>query len=131
MSVISHSDYRAIAVNFAAARERLTETDAFLFDSVYRVVSLQAILPEVDLVNPLWTAYVQNASSSSIPRNFLDAVRAVQAHVLSRSGLSDIDSYLEATTVNGSATSAITVPAAWAEISAAVGYPIDDANIDP
>lgn len=131
MSVLSHSDYRAIAQNFAAARERLTETDSFLFDSVYRVVILGAILPEVDLVAPLWSAYLQNGGSASVPANYIAAVKAVNQHVLSRGGFTSVDAYLTATTLNGASTSAITVPAAWAEMSATAGYTISNANIDP
>ena len=130
MAVISHTDYRTIALNFAAAKQRLTETDQYLFDSVYTIVQLRETLPEVDLVRPLWDSYQQNSALSTTPQNFLDAVRIVNAHVLSRGGFQDVDSYLEATTLNGDTVSAITVPQEWADMSEAVGYPISNTNVD-
>lgn len=130
MSVISHGDYRTIALNYAAAKQRLEETDQYLFDSVYTVVQLDETLPTVDLVRPLWDSYQQNTALSTTPQNFLDAVRILNAHVLSRGNFQTVDDYLEATTLNGDTVSAITVPQEWADMSAAVGYTIDAANID-
>lgn len=130
MAVISKQDYLRIAQDYSASREVLTSTDAYLYDAVYTIVMSNDIPISADLVSQLNTSYLQNVSVSSIPQYYIDAVRSVHRHIISRGGFADIDAYLETTTLNGNTVEAIQVPAAWAEISDKAGYVIDAANIE-
>lgn len=119
--VINSSDYSTIATNFATARTKLQETDTYIFDNVYRVVLLNLVYPTADLFDAMWTTYLLNAGTSNIPTRYIDAVKALQKHVISRGGYDSINDYYDA--------EAITVPTAFAEISAKAGFVIDPAYI--
>lgn len=123
MPVITGSEYRKIAVEYASARDRQIAMKQDFFDAVYIVVLLQVIVPEVDLLNRLWGNYLVNADNINSNENFLSAVRTVQNHVVTRSDFTTIDAYL--------VDEGITVPQGWADLSALVGYPISSSNIDP
>ena len=122
MAVISGTDYRSIAVEYADA---LTKQDAMkqdFFDAVYIIVQLNTIIPEIDLLNRFWGNYVINTDTIKSRENFISAVRVLQNHVLSRGGFSTVDAYLE--------SEGITVPKNWADLSARVGFTISSSNID-
>ena len=122
-TVISQTEYRNIALDYAAAYERLLEPNDFLYDAVYRVVLLQVVIPEVDLVNPFYDAYNITFNNSDIPSSMIDAVAAINNHVINRGGFDDVDAYLDA--------GPITVPSGWATLSELAGFTIDASNIDP
>jgi len=122
--VISQTEYRNIALDYAAAYERLLSPNDFLYDAVYRVVLLQVVIPEVDLVNPFYDAYNITFNNSDIPSSIIDAVAAINNHVINRGGYDDVDAYLDS-------GSGITVPAGWATLSELAGFTIDPTNIDP
>lgn len=114
-NVISKDQYLSIAADYDLAYESLLGPSSYLYDAVYSVVLLQDVLPEVDLVNPFYNAY-SVGSSSDVPSSWISAVRAINQHVLTRGGYSDIDTYLGASTV----------PQNWATLSALAGYQIDN-----
>lgn len=121
--VISQTEYRNIALDYAAAYERFLEPSDFLYDAVYRVALLQVVIPEVDLINPFYDAYNIRFRTSDIPGSMIDAVRAINDHVIQRGGYDDVDAYLDS-------GSGITVPAAWATLSSLAGFTISSGNID-
>ena len=121
MAVISGEDYRDIAVAYANAREQILGAKQYLFDAVYLIVLLQSIRPEVDLLNTFWDSYNLNTASLQAPTLLLSAVRALNSHVLDQSGHDSIDNFLIGHSV--------TVPQAWADLSASAGYTITE--IDP
>lgn len=120
--VISQTEYRNIALDYAAAYERILEPNDFLYDAVYRVVLLQVVIPEVDLVNPFYDAYSISFTNSDIPSSIIDAVETINNHVLTRGGYDDIDAYLDA--------GSVTVPSGWATLSELAGFTISSSNID-
>lgn len=122
--VISQSEYRNITLDYAAAYDRFFEPNEFLYDAVYRVVLLQVVIPEVDLVNPFYDAYNLRFQASAVPAGMIDAVRAINNHVIQRGGYDDVDAYLDA-------GSGITVPQSWATLSELAGFTIGSSNIDP
>lgn len=122
--VISQAEYRNIALDYSAAYDRFFEPSDFLYDAVYRVVLLQVVIPEVDLVNPFYDAYNIRFQASAVPPSMLDAVRAINNHVILRGGYADVDAYLDS-------GSGITVPQNWATLSALAGFSIEASNIDP
>lgn len=121
--VISQTEYRNIALDYSAAYERLLEPNDFLYDAVYRIVLLQVVIPEVDLVNPFYDAYNITFNNSDIPSSMIDAVAAINNHVIQRGGFDDVDAYLDS-------GSGITVPASWATLSSLAGFTISAGNID-
>lgn len=127
-AVISKEDYVQLANFYASARDLLLGTSDDLFDAVYEVVLLQAIEPEVDLVNPLWNAYTQNQDITTLPDNFLSAVTAINRHVQRRAGLVATDS--ESVIDQFLSGSGLQVPQSWAVMSEAVGFPIDSSFVE-
>lgn len=129
-TVLGKSDYLSISINYTNALRRIRLSDQDLFDAVYTVVLLDTIEPTVDLAKPLFTAYEENGATIGFPGNFIEAVRVVQNHVIDRGGFNDVDEYLEATTLNGGAASAILVPEEWADMSDEAGFAISSSNVD-
>lgn len=121
MAVITGTDYRDLAVAYSNARDTTLGAKQYLFDSVYLVVLLQSIQPEVDLLEPFWDSYTLNSASLQAPTLLMGAVRALNSHVLSAGGYETVDAYLVA--------EGITVPQTWADLSAQAGYTITE--IDP
>jgi len=119
---ISGTDYRAIAVEYADALTKQLAMKQDFFDAVYIIVQLNAIIPEVDLLQRFWGNYLVNTDYSKSKENYLSAVRVLQNHVIQRGGFATIDAYLEA--------QGITVPKNWADLSDAVGFTISASNID-
>ena len=116
MSVISGSDYRAIAEDYASSRISNLAAKDGLFDAVYLIVLLNTIQPEVDLLNVFWDAYNIQLDTLESPTLYLSAVRALNQHVLTRGGYTSVDDFLQ--------HEGQTVPQAWADLSADAGYPI-------
>lgn len=116
MSVISGSDYRAIAEDYASSRTSNLAAKDGLYDAVYLIVLLNAIQPEVDLLNTFWDAYNIQLDTLESPTLYLSAVRALNQHVLTRGGYTSVDDFLS--------HEGQTVPQAWADLSADAGYPI-------
>tara|TARA_Y100000310_G_C20653508_1_gene800741 strand:+ start:1293 stop:1664 length:372 start_codon:yes stop_codon:yes gene_type:complete len=121
-SVISGTDYRAIAVEYSDAFTKQTAMKQDFFDAVYIIVQLNVIIPEVDLLQRFWGNYLVNTDSAKSKENFLSPVRVLQNHVIQRGGFATIDDYL--------VSEGITVPKNWADLSDAVGFTISAANID-
>lgn len=129
-TVLGKSDYLSISIYYTNALRRLRLTDSDLFNAVYAVVLLDTVEPTVDLAKPLFTAYEENGATIGYPGNFIEAVRIVQNHVIDRGGFNDVDAYLEATTLNGVAASAILVPEEWSDMSGEAGFTISSSNVD-
>ena len=122
MSVISDTDYLDIANYYANARDQIIGAKEFLFDAVYKIVMLQEITPEVELLNTYWDSYLINTDVLESDVLQLSAVRALNLHILNNTDYVSIDAYL---TGEG-----FQVPQAWADLSAASGFPISAANIE-
>lgn len=135
--VINPLQYDRIASIYSLAAQQLNAPKDYIHQAVYQIVLLNNILPTYDLIRPFQDAYSATAVSSGYPSSWIQAVAALNAHVLSKNissvtGLplfSTLDAYLEDTTlIPGKA--AITVPQAWADMSLQAGYSIDAGNIE-
>lgn len=120
-NVIAQSDYREIAIAYGNARTTVLAAKQHLFDAVYLIVLLQSVRPEAELLPVFWDTYNLNVNTLETPTLLLSAVRSLNNHVLIAGGFASVDAYLEAGNV--------TVPQAWADLSAQAGYVIDPANI--
>jgi hypothetical protein len=121
MAVIEGNDYRDLAVAYANARNSVLGAKQHLFDAVYLIVLLQSVKPEVDLLNVFWDTYNINLDTLEAPTLLLSAVRALNQHVLIEGNFGTVDEYLN--------YAGVTVPRAWADLSAAAGYTISNAYI--
>jgi len=122
MAVISGSDYLTITVQYGEARKKRLSGKNDLFDAVYTVVTLQAIVPEVDLLQEFWQSYLVNTDLLESSTLLLGAIRALQEHVLREGDFSKVDNYLD--------DQGLTVNNDFAALSADAGFPIDSSNID-
>lgn len=122
MAVISGTDYRLVADEYSDAYNTAQDIKDYLFNAVYRIVLLQVIMPEVDLLQVYWNSYLVNTPIYTSSVNFTAAVKAMQSHVLVRGGYDTVDEYL--------AAEGVLIPAGWAAISADSGYPISSTYIE-
>jgi hypothetical protein len=122
MAVIAGPDYRDLTVNYANARDQIFGAKDYLFDAVYVIVQLQAIKPEVDLLNQFHDTYLINTDLLKSSTLFLAAIRTLQNHIIHEGGFATIDAYLD--------DQGITVPRTFAEMSADAGFTISESNID-
>lgn len=121
MALISYANFRALSDDLAAARDSTLLVAAECFDAVYKVVLLQDIQQEVDMLDDFWETYLLNADTFETPSTLLGAVRSMDQHVLKRSDFTTIDQYL----INKGGT----VSQTFADLSSAAGYPIT--RVDP
>lgn len=122
MAVIGGSDYRAIAVAYSTARQRMLSAKQDFFDAVYLIVTLNQLRPEVDLLISFFDAYNINTELLKATTLFESATRTINQHVISAGGFATVDAYLD--------DKGITVPQDWADISSASGFTISSGNID-
>jgi hypothetical protein len=120
-NVISGANYSTIATNYANARDKALGAVTYLFEAVYQIVLLNDLLPEVDLLQEFYNAYLINNDLLKSPVNFLPAVRALNNHVLSRGTSTSVDDFLT--------DEAVTVPQTWATLSESAGFEISPGNI--
>ena len=126
--VISGANYLSIARSYAAARDHLSNVEQFVFEPVDLIVHFDEILPTVDLIGEFYSCYLATTQWVSNTTTMLNAVRALQQHVFSRSGYGSVQTYIEREIMTeGSANG---IPERWAALSKEAGFNID-AVIDP
>jgi hypothetical protein len=62
MSVITGSNYLAVANYYADAYDATSSSLIYLFDAVYTIAMLESVIPEVDLLSTFYDAYQVNIS---------------------------------------------------------------------
>lgn len=125
--VLIAANYSAIQSDLTYALLRGQKSSQDLWDALYVVVLDDQVYPEVDLVNPFHNSYVQSMNviaSSPIGASVAQAIRAMNAHVITRS----LGTY---TTINDyfAANAGLTVYQSFASLSAGVGFTIEPAYI--
>jgi hypothetical protein len=123
-TVIGASDYKVISDLYSLARLRVIGMKDDLFDSVYQVVLLNSVDPEVDLLSPFWNTYLLNSNVAISDENLLASVRAINSHVIVRGAYTTIDGYF-------AANPGLLVTQTWADLSRDAGYIIDPIYIEP
>jgi len=68
MAVINGTDYYSIATDMSNASLQMQSASQEVWDSVYTIVLLQVVIPEVDLLNEFYGAYqvVFNGTGTSL-----------------------------------------------------------------
>jgi len=121
-ALINKEKYRDISNNYAESWDAVTSSTDYLYLALMDVVDLNFLYPEVDLLNPFYQSYLLSVNQIQTPSSLLDAVRALNTHVLTRGGYTTIDDYYE----DNKGAPALTAKAMWQYLSAEAGYDIAD-----
>lgn len=122
-NVINATDYQAIEQNLTYAILRGKKSSDDMYDATYTILLNDQMSPQVDLLNAFYNSYVSvsnTVTNNAVNSGIGDAIRALQSHVIARSGgaYSSINDYY--------ADGGIQVYESFADISASVGYVIDE-----
>jgi len=159
MACIKSSKYETISTLYANAQIQIAGVADYYYDAAYEIVLLQTFDPELDLLQPFYTAYnaVQTLYTQT-PAAVVSAIGSLQAHVLSKARTQDngtrytnINYWMESDSSGNnnyvpgvtdedtdpdiygrytdSQDTKITVPQEFADISSQAGYPITTTNI--
>lgn len=124
---ISSVKYLDIANDYNEALTQVQNVDQHYWDAAYEIVMLSVFDPTIDLIQPFYNAYLAAVNSFLTLPAVQSAVVALQRHVLDRAVKADGTKY---TDINDWLTDeGIQVPQLFADVSAAAGYTIDEANI--
>jgi len=118
MAVIGGTDYSSIAVDMANASLQMQSASQEVWDSVYTIVLLQLVIPEVDLLNYFYAAYqvVFQGTGTSL---LIPPIRILQRHVVANSVYADPSAYIRNVVPGGQ------VPEEFSMLSAQAGYTLD------
>ena len=125
MAEISWTDYKSIADSYASARDKITTAADDLFDAVYTIVLLDEIEPSVDLLSTFYSVYNYYNDQNISAGQMTSAVRAINSHVIQRSGEANLNAWLA--TKTPASTDAL--DPTWQDLSAEAGYTVDDAYV--
>lgn len=143
MPAILVTNYQNIANFYTNAEITVSGVVSYYFDAAYEIVVLQVFDPEIDLLSPFYNAYLSaDVIYKRAPQATIQAVAALQAHVLNRAKATDgttkfanINEWLDADNSfgvsgtnlgrSGDTNDAITVPAEFANLSSQAGYSIN------
>ena len=141
MGCIKVTNYLDITTYYGNSQAQLAGISDYFYLAAYEIVTLQTFDPELDLLQPFYTAYLTSQYAYSIaPASILAAVRALQQHILNRARsdeatprqFADIDGWIQAT-ISGvsvgrqndvSTDIASSIPSSFKTMSAQAGFPI-------
>ena len=121
MAVLDGQIYLTIATNIATARDNIVSVVDNFYSNVYEIVLLDDIQQTLDLLEPMYSAYSVSDTSLRTITLYQTAISALNNHILTRGGYSNINQYL--------AAEGIDVPQTFADLSSLAGFPIDASNI--
>ena len=123
--VIDFATYYDIIQDYAWARNLALEVIDYLESAVNRVVQINDLQPEVDLLQSFYDTYQTANDVFGSEYHFTQAVRSLQTHILLRDTDTNVDDWW---TTNRSA--AELVPSEWDDLSTAAGYAYDAGNVN-
>lgn len=144
MSAIKVTKYQTIVTKITQAQQQLTGISTKYYDCAYAILTSNYFDPELDLLQPFWTAYNSaEAIYQQTPGPVISAVAALQAHIVDKAkstdgtqDYDDVNDWLKgeidgvfAGRYQDSIDGPIKVTEEFADLSAAAGFPIDDENI--
>jgi hypothetical protein len=94
---------------------------SYLTECASYIVNIHNITISVDLANPFYNVQVATQNKYTGFAIYYDYARALNRHIILRSGFTTIDAYLE--------NQNIKVDPVWQTISGQVGYPISSSNV--
>jgi len=121
MAAISKADYLLIADAITSAVIPMSEIAAYYLDAADVVLHSDDYDIELDLLRTFRNAYLSASSIySSTPNSAVEMVRALQEHVIKRSGETTINAWYTSVGID----TAVDLSADFKSISAAAGYTI-------
>ena len=121
MAVISGDDYYSLSSNLGNAYATQTSAIGYVDSGLREVVLLDDEDQEYDLLYDFYNAREQVTGTLSSPVNYTSSVRALNNHVINRSGM-DLNVWLS--------TNGVKVTQDYATLSGLVGFTIDPGNIE-
>lgn len=98
---ITTTDYKALVTDYSAALTQLTGVADNYYAAAQKVLILNSFDPEIDLLIPFYNAYLTGTVAyASQPQSVVNAVKALQDHVLSKGRIGDVDSGARFDSVN-------------------------------
>jgi hypothetical protein len=99
MAVITVTDYKLLVDDYELALAQVAGVATNYFNAAYKVLLLNVFDPEIDLLVPFHNAYlVSDTSFAAQPQSVVDAVKALQNHILAKG--EDKDTAVKFTSVN-------------------------------
>ena len=143
-TVITFIDYKSIMTDYADAQDQLVGISTKYFDAAYTVLVTNVFDPEIDLLIAFHNAYiVSQGAYSSAPTSAVNAINALQGHVLNQSTsigngsitigekYDDINDYYEDYPGQWPTGGSAIIPQSFADISAQSGHTINSTFIAP
>lgn len=127
-NVITGNQYTTLAVGYGNLVTALNNATTYLYNALTLIAQLNDVNPTVDLIIPFNNVYVQQSAALTSTTGLLDAVRALNNHVLSRarttggSVYTDLNTWFADQVIAGQS---IHFPQTWANMSKSVGQNID------
>ncbi len=142
MAAITITDYLSIMTDYNTSFAALSGITDGYYDAAYTVLLANVFDPEIDLLVSFYTAYNVSVSSySSAPTSVINAVRALQDHILSKdvsagtgdqtvgAKYADIDEFYEDNAANFPTAGSAIIPTGFATMSQQAGHTIDSTYI--
>lgn len=135
MAVISVADYKLLVTDYTTALTQIEGVSVNYFNAAYKVLLLNVFDPEIDLLVPFNNAYLTaDVSFSAQPQSVVNAVTALQQHILSKGA--DKDTAVKFTSINeyyadnlSDFTSPSFFTAGFAALSQQAGFTIESTYI--
>ncbi len=144
MAVIAITDYKSIMTDYSSAQNQLVGISDLYYDAAYTVLVTNIFDPEIDLLVAFHTAYtVSQGAYTSAPTSAVNAVNALQSHVLNQSvsigvgsvtvgdKYDDINDFYEDYPVDFPTGVLAVIPQAFADMSSQAGHTILSTYITP
>ena len=94
MSVITTENYKLLVVDYTAALTQIANVADHYYAAAEKVLALDIFDPELDLLNPFYNAYLTaTVAFAAQPQSVVNAVKALQAHIISKGGYASVDAY--------------------------------------
>lgn len=118
--IITKATYISIASSISGAVDPLSGVAAYYLTAATAVLDANLFDVELDLLRPFHNAYLSAESIyTSTPTSAVEAVRALQQHVVQRSTQGDVVAWCNANTIR-----VRDVGSSFCVVSAAAGYPL-------
>jgi len=128
-NVINGTEYTQLATKYGQLVTVLKASSVYMYDALTIIANMDEVAPTRDLIVAFDSVYQQNAGQLGSEGKFLEVVRALNGHVLSRARntagttYSDINDWFAAQESEGFD---ISFPRAWADMCALTGSTVDN-----
>ena len=126
MAVIATDKYEDIATLYTFAVKQTLVVADYYYQAAQLVLLVDDFAPELDLLKPFYQAYLTALTAySGYPGSTVDAVRALQEHVLKEARDGGGNRFID---INAwYADTGVTIDGCFADISSSAGYAVEDA----